>query len=85
MKKHSEQAIAVSHGGKITKIHALINENFQLINVILTGGEVYDSECAIDLLSAVEIEGKAVLADKAFSASNAVACIPDKSNVVVIV
>ena len=60
--------------------------------MILTGGDVHDSECAIDLLSDVEIEGKAVLADKAFSAEyirsfiaahNATACIPDKSNAVV--
>lgn len=92
LKKYGNQAIGVSRGGKTTKVHALVNENFQLINVILTGGEVHDSECAIDLLSEVEIEGKAVLADKAFSAEfirsfiashNAFACIPDKSNAVV--
>ena len=92
LKKHGEQAIAVSRGGKNTKIHALVNEHFQLINVILTGGDIHDSECAIDLLSAVELDGKAVLADKAFSAEyirsfiashNAFACIPDKSNAIV--
>ena len=92
LKKHGAQAIGVSRGGRTTKIHALVNENFQLIKVILTGGDVHDSECAIDLLSEVKIEGKAVLADKAFSAEcirsfiashNAVVCIPDKSNAVV--
>jgi transposase len=58
----------------------------------LTGGDVHDSECAMYLLSAVELDGKAVLADKAFGAEyirsfiashNGTACIPDKSNAVV--
>ena len=92
LKKLGDQAIGVSRGGKTTKIHVLVNENFQLIKVILTGGEVHDSECAIDLLKSVEMEGKSVLADKAFSCENirsyienhnGVACIPDKSNAVV--
>ena len=92
LKKLGDQTIGVSRGGKTTKIHALVNENFQLINVILTGGDVHDSECAIDLLSAVKLDGKSVLADKAFGAEyirsfivshNAFACIPDKSNAVV--
>lgn len=61
LKKHGDQVIDVSRGGKTTKIHALVNENFQLINVILTGGDVHDSECSIDLLSAVET----ILADNA--------------------
>lgn len=87
LKKLGMQAIGVSRGGKTTKIHALVNENFQLINVILTGGNVHDSECVIDLLSAVEIEGKTVLADKVFASEyirsfivscNAVACIPTR-------
>ena len=68
LKKYGNQVIGISRGGKTTKIHALVNENFQLINLILTGGDVHDSACAIDLLSAVKLEGKAFLADKAFSA-----------------
>ena len=36
-----------SRGGKTTKFHALFNENFQLINVILTGGEyAIDFQCS---------------------------------------
>ena len=31
-------------GGKITKIHALVTENFQLIGLLLTGGQIHDSE-----------------------------------------
>lgn len=91
LKKHGDQVIGVSRVGKTTKIHALVNEKFQLIKVMLTGGEVHDSECAIDLLSTVSLDGKAVLADKAFGATyirdfitshNAFACIPDKANAI---
>ena len=52
-KKHGNQAIGVSRGGKTTKIHALVTENFQLIGLLLTGGQIHDSECAIELLSKV--------------------------------
>ena len=85
------QNIGVSRGGKTTKIHALVNEHFQLIGVDLTGGEIHDSKVAIKLLSKITLEGKKVLADKAFcsdeireyiDAQNAAACIPDKSNAV---
>ena len=38
LKKHGNQAIGVSRGGKTTKIHALVIENFQLIGLLLTGG-----------------------------------------------
>ena len=33
-KKHGNQAIGVSRGGKTTKIHALLTENFQLIGLL---------------------------------------------------
>ena len=60
------QDIGTSRGGKTTKIHALVNEHFQLIGVELSGGNVHDSEIAIKLLSKVALNGKTVLADKAF-------------------
>ena len=72
-------------GGKNTKIHVLINE----INVVLTGGEIHDSQPALDLFSGIVLAGKKVLADKAYSCEKirnkleeqgAVVCIPDKSN-----
>ena len=44
--KHGNQAIGVSRGGKNTKIHALVTENFQLIG--LTGGQIHDSQCATE-------------------------------------
>ena len=83
------QDIGVSRGGKITKIHALVNENFQLVKVILSAGNFHDSEFALDLPEGVNLEGKAVLADKAYcsqeicdyiQAREAICCIPDKSN-----
>ena len=83
------QVIGVSRGGKNTKIHALATENFQLIGLLLTGGHIHDAQCAIEFLSKVNLKGKKVLADKAFSSSqirdfievrNAEVCIPDKVN-----
>ena len=83
------QTIGVSRGGKNTKIHVLINERMQVLNVILTGGEIHDSEPAIDLFAEIELNGKKVLADKAYSCDKirdyleehgAQICIPDKAN-----
>ena len=65
-KKHGNQAIGVSRGGKTTKIHALVTENFQLMGLLLTGGQIHDSECAIELLSKVNLNSKTILGDKAF-------------------
>jgi transposase len=92
LKKYGEQSIGISRGGRTTKIHALINEHFQLIKVILTGGEVHDSEIALDLLDGIDLDSRTILADRAFVAekirhyieeNNGTACIPNKSNSVV--
>ncbi|MBR4641748.1 MAG: IS5 family transposase [Selenomonadaceae bacterium] len=48
LKKHGNQAIGVSRGGKTTKIHDLVTENFQLIGLLLTGGHIHDSKCAVE-------------------------------------
>ena len=91
-KRNATQAIGKSRGGYNTKIHALVNEYFQLIGVVLTGGQIHDSECAITLLSKVNLVDKTVLADKAFNSEKirafiqeqrATVCVPDKSNAVV--
>ena len=88
-KRHGNQAIGVSRGGKTTKIHALVTENFQLIGLLLTGGQIHDSECAIELLSKVNLNSKTILGDKAFcsarirefiQAQGGRVCIPDKAN-----
>ena len=65
-KIYGNQAIGVSRGGKNTKIHALINEKFELISFILTGGEVFDSKVAVELLKTVDFNDKTVLADRAY-------------------
>ena len=79
----------MSRGGKNTKIHVLLNERMQVFNVVLSPGHIHDSEMAIELLKGVELKGKKVLADKAYSCESirsyiqehgAIACIPDKSN-----
>ena len=88
-KKHGNQSIGVSRGGKTTKIHALVTETFQLIGLLLTGGQIHDSECATELLNKVKLEGKTVLGDKAFCSARirqfiqeqgGIVCIPDKDN-----
>ena len=88
-KIYGNQAIGVSRGGKNTKIHALINEKMELLTFILTGGEVFDSKVAVDLLKTVDLTDKTVLADRAYGASDirehickktALSCIPDKIN-----
>ena len=61
------QAIGASRGGKTTKIHVLLNERMQLMNVVLTGGQILDSEPALDLLAGVELTNKKVRADRAYS------------------
>ena len=60
-----------------------------VLRLLLTGGQIHDSECAVDLLSKVNLDGKTILGDKAFCSAQirnfirerkAVACIPDKIN-----
>ena len=84
-----EQAIGSSRGGKNTKVHVLINERMQLLNAVLTGGQVHDSELVGALLKGIKLKVKTILADKAYSCEQirvfiaehgAVACIPDKAN-----
>ena len=88
-KIYGNQAIGVSRGGKNTKIHALINEKMELLSFLLTGGEVFDSKVAVELLKKVDLTDKTVLADRAYGASDirdyicesvALSCIPDKVN-----
>ena len=83
------EAIGSSRGGKNTKIHVLLNEKMQVINVVLTGGQINDSDRALELFAGVELTGKKVLADRAYSCDKirsflhshgAVVCIPDKIN-----
>ena len=72
-----------------TKIHVLLNERMQLLNVVLTGGQIHDSATVFELFAGIEFEGKKVLAERAYSCDNvrsyleqrgATVCIPDKVN-----
>ena len=67
------------HGlGARKRIHALINEYFQLIGVVLTGGQIHDSEPALELLAGIELAGKKILADKAYSSERIRAFIQEQ-------
>ena len=79
------QEIGSSRGGKTTKIHVVITENLQLLNA----GNINDNQMAINLLEKIDIEGKTILADKAYGSEQircyiekrgATVCIPDKCN-----
>ena len=61
------QAIGASRGGKNTKIHVLLNERMQLLNVVLTGGHIHHSQPVFELFEGIKLSGKAVLADRAYS------------------
>ena len=49
------QAISSSRGGKNSKIHVLLNERMQLLNVILTGGHIHDSEPVFELFDGIKL------------------------------
>lgn len=55
------------------------------MSVSLSGGYIHDSEPALDLFGGIELNGKNVLVDKAYSCDKireheAQICIPDKAN-----
>ena len=62
------QCIGVSRGGLSTKIHAVVDGLGNPLKVMLTSGEVHDSQVAIPLLEQIDLEGTIVLGDKGYSA-----------------
>ena len=83
------QDIGSSRGGKNTKIHVLLNERMQAVNVLISGGHINDSDKALELLAGIDLTGKKVLADRAYSCDKirsyleshgVTVCIPDKVN-----
>ena len=65
------KAQATGSGGKNTKIHVRINERMQLLNVVLTGGHIHDSQPMFEFCDKVRS-----FLDK----RGAKVCIPDKAN-----
>ncbi len=60
------QHIGVSRGGKTTKLHTVVDGLGNPLAFLLTGGQVYDSVPAIDLLQKLDIIGSHILGDKAY-------------------
>ena len=58
------EAIGRSVGGLSTKIHAKVDSFGQLIHILLTPGQVHESQVAHDMLS--EEQSDCLLADKAY-------------------
>jgi len=87
----NNQFIGVSHGGKTTKIHAVVDALGNPVHFLLTGGNIFDASVAVDLLSKVKISGSNILGDKAYGTNSirtyiteqrASYTIPPKSNVI---
>lgn len=58
--------IGTSHGGKNTKIHAIVDGLGNPVSFLLSGGQIHDSKMAITLLETVNITGSHILADRAY-------------------
>ena len=65
--KH-EQAIALSHGGNISKIHLAVDSYGLAIEFIITGGDVHDSKVANELIELLS-QGDFVIADKGYDSA----------------
>ena len=61
-----KQHIGISRGGPNTKIHALVNDDLEMVAFEITGGQVHDSKMAIPLLEASNISFLYFNADKAY-------------------
>ena len=83
------QGIGKSRGGFTSKIHAATDENGKAMCIFITGGNVYDSTQAENLLQDIIYKGTYVLKDKAFDAepilkyiekNKGIAVIPPRKN-----
>ena len=61
-----KQHIGTSRGGQNTKVHALVNDELEMVAFELTGGQVHDSKMAISLLEAANIAFVYFNADMAY-------------------
>ena len=60
------QMIGVSPGGRSTKIHAVVDSKGRPLNIILTGGNVHDSQVVEEVLDTPHVP-YAVTADKGYA------------------
>ena len=60
------QYIGKSSGGRITKIHAIVDGLVNPPYIKLTAGQVQDSTQTVGILSQLDIKGSNILADKAY-------------------
>lgn len=79
----------MSKGGKTTKNHLTTDKKGRPIRINLSAGNINDSLLFEEQISGINLEGVAVLADRAYStyeiieslkAKGAIICIPPKSN-----
>ncbi|HAJ4019733.1 TPA: transposase, partial [Escherichia coli] len=81
--------MGVSRGGKTTKLHTVVDGLGNPLAFLLTGGHVYDSVPAINLLQGFDLTGSHIVGDKAYgseairhwiTAKQAAYTIPPKAN-----
>lgn len=80
-KKHN---IGLSRGGKNTKIHAVVDGLGNPVRLIFTSGEVSDSKQGVSLLDGLDLNGSAVLGDKAYGTVEILTYIRQNGGTVVI-
>ena len=88
-----KQHIGISRGDPNIKVHALVNDELEMVAFEITGGQVHDSKMAISLLEAANIAFVYFNADMAYGTKNIreyiqsldadMAC-PNKSNAKII-
>lgn len=64
-----DEAVGKSRGGRTTKLHALCDANGNPTRLVVTPGQTSDSKIAPLLLSAIEEDTGAIIADRAYDAA----------------
>ena len=74
----TKQDIESSRGGKTTKIHVLIDENFKVIKFLLSAGNVNDNLVVLPLLQGLNLKDKVLLGTKLIPLPKSVIISKDK-------
>lgn len=77
-----KESIGKSRGGITTKIHAITDSLGQPLKIVLTGGNVHDSQPALELVEVCT--SHALLADKAYGSSKILSALQEKNTIAVI-